>query len=284
MIKSKKSFFKVLKASEAQVQAVLADIDAYYYENKIPKLDPFGKPKEDQNGNIRYRILHPSKGELKYYQRRIKNIILTQIKLPECAFGGVKGKCNILNARCHVGKKYKFVSDLSDFFPSIGPSHVYKALINENFSPDVASIITRISTWSNSVPQGAPTSTHIANIVLKPVDIKIMELAKNNNITYSRFVDDLAFSSHQDFRKLTGELISPMLIEGFRLSQDKTNYKLGATEITGIWVRNNDLEVSDLMKEKIQNPQLFNASQNMGNKNYTNRVHELSPGKNTSIV
>lgn len=274
MIKSKKTFFKLIKTEEVRVNQILANIDKFYYEKKEPKLDPFGKQRLDEIDNPIYRILHPSKGELKFIQQRIKNIILSQIKFSPNAFGGVKGKSNILNAKCHKGKKYKFVTDLRKFFPSIKPFQIYQALIDEGFSPDIASMITKLCTYNNANPQGAPTSTHLANLVFKKTDKKINALCSKYKITYSRFVDDLAFSSPIDFKDKAVHLIQPVIDDGFNISHKKTKYGVDAIEVTGVWVYNNQLDVSDKMKDKLATPEKFTVNQNIGNANYSKRVRK----------
>lgn len=272
MIKSTKSFYKIIKSNPKRIFALLERLDEYYYEKREIKTDAFGQPKRNSDGSIKYRILLPSKGELKLIQQRIKNIILKQISFPECAYGGIKRKNNILNAKCHKGKKFKFVTDLNKFFPSVKPFQVYNALIKEGFSPDIASLITKLTTYRNQVPQGIPTSTHITNIVFKEIDIEIMKFCKQNSIIYTRFVDDLSFSSIKDFKSITNEILQPVINSGFNISHRKTKFGIGSIEITGIWVRNNKLDVSDKMKEKLAHPESYTKLQNKGNLNYTHRV------------
>jgi len=274
MIKSKKTFFKLIKTEEPRANKILENVDKYYYEKKDPKLDPFGVQRRDEDDQPLFRILHPSKGELKFIQQRIKNIILSQIRFSPSAFGGVKGKSNILNAKCHKGKKFKFVTDLRKFFPSIKPFQIYDSLIDEGFSPDIASLITKFCTYNNSNPQGAPTSTHLANLVFKKTDKKINSICSQNNITYSRFVDDLAFSSPTDFKDKTVQLIQPAIDDGFNISHKKTKYGINAIEVTGVWVYNNQLDVSDNMKDKLSTPEKFTVNQNIGNSNYSKRVRK----------
>jgi len=78
--------------------------------------------------------------KLKEIQKRINKSILNKMSIPKYIFGGAKGKDNVLNAKQHQGKKFKFITDLTNFFPSITNKMVYDVYIAYHFSPDVASL------------------------------------------------------------------------------------------------------------------------------------------------
>ena len=80
---------------------------------------------------------------------------------------------------------------------------VYNTLVEKGFSPDVASVITKLTTFKGHLPQGAPTSTTLANLVFLPTGLKLNEIAKQHNLRFTIFVDDVTFSSHNDFKHLT---------------------------------------------------------------------------------
>jgi RNA-directed DNA polymerase len=161
--------------------------------------------------------------------------------LPENIHGGIKGKDNITNTKLHKGKKYHLVTDISDFFPSISNREVFRMLKDYGFSNDVAHILTKLTTYLGKVPQGAPTSTGIANLVFSKVDKILIDFCEQNHIIYSRFVDDLSFSSDKDFKPLVNQIISIITSFGFKINRRKTHYKVGPVDITGINVRNNCL-------------------------------------------
>ena len=265
-LKSRKSFLKIIKRNQSDLNRLVNNIDKYYYQKTEEKKKP------NKDGSPRLRYLYPSKGELKYVQRLIKNRILSRIVLPNCVFGGVKKRDNIKNAKQHKGKKNKFLTDLKDFFPSIKPFHVYDALIKEGFSPDVASLITRLTTYKNQIPQGAPTSTHISNIVFKSIDMRVKEICSNKNITYTRFVDDLSFSSSTSFKSEVAEILDCIYQNRFSISHKKTYYTIGSAEITGVRTRNNSLDVSDKMRDKLANMDEYTEFQHEANFCYAQRV------------
>ena len=272
MIKSKKHLSRLLGLPFERLEAISNSIDKYYYEKKEPKVNKNGIPRL-LNGEPVYRIINPSRGILKQIQKSISKRILSKINLPNNIQGGRKGKDNISNAKLHKGKKFHFVTDLVDFFPSISNRLVYAMFIENQFSPDVAHILTRLTTYNGKVPQGAPTSTAIANLVFSKVDKILIEICYQNEILYTRFVDDLSFSSIKDFEPLVNTIIKSIRKGGFKISRKKTHYKIGPVDITGINVRNNCLRPTKEFKDK-QSTQTLSDAGKAGRKRYITRIYK----------
>ncbi len=242
MIKSKRHLLHVIKVDSNRLEYILTHLDEFYYsfdKTKFNKLT--GKPKRDGAGKIKKRTINSSKGDLKSIQSRIYNFLLSNITLPKYFYGGVKGKNNILNARYHQGNKYIFTTDLKSFFPSISNKQVYTTLVNLDFSPNIARIITKLITRNGQVPQGIPTSTLIANLVFRPTGDLILEMASRHHIKFTIYVDDVTLSSAQDFKALVPEFLAILKKSGFRISHDKTFYKTKNPTVTGVVVHNNNL-------------------------------------------
>jgi len=275
MIKSKKHLSSLLKVPYPELVKITNKINRFYYKKEEVKKKKDGTPKLDKDGNPRIRTLYPSKGKLKEIQAIIKNAILSKLALSQGVYGGVKGKDSVRNAKVHKGKKYKFVTDLKDFYPSVRPKMVYQALIRYGFSSDVASILTKLTTYKNQVPQGAPTSTHITNIALSDLDDYMTDLCSKRNISYTRYVDDMTFSSQQCFKIVLPEIITAIEKYGLKLSHRKTSYAAGSIMITGARVRNNSLSVSDEMSDKLSHPERYKERQIQGHKAYTKRVKAM---------
>ena len=218
-------------------------------------------------------MLRPSRGLLKVTQSKIKGRIFDEIPLPNEAYGGVAGKDNVLNALHHKGNKYFFVTDLRKFYPSISYRRIYQLLIDLSYSPDVARILTRLTTEGGCLPQGTPTSTSIANLAFKKTDVELNEFCKSVNIRYTRFVDDLTFSSTKDFRKYNQELAAIVAKSGFKIARKKTGYKIGPTRVTGVVVCNNYLDTFKEFDDTI----VFELSDSSfaGKINYKRRVEAV---------
>ena len=198
MIKKPTRLAYHLKLPNEELIELADNSSRYYYKKEEIKTHKDGSPKI-KNGKVQIRILFPSKGKLKIIQSRIKHL-LAKIELPSNILGGVKKCDNIKNAKVHKGKKYHFCTDLKDFFPFITNKAVYNTFIQNGFSPDVSSLLTKLTTCNGELPQGTPTSTHIANLAFLPTDMEIINLCESNKITYTRYVDDLTFSSQDDFQ------------------------------------------------------------------------------------
>jgi RNA-directed DNA polymerase len=249
-IKTIKHLETVLKIKIEKIEHIIHNITTYYYEKKELKIDKNGNIKY-KNGEAQYRIIHPSTGDLKKIQSNIHRKILSQIPLPINVKGGVKGNSNISNAKVHQGNKYKFLTDLEDFFPSISTDTIAKMFVRNGFSKKIASILSQLVTFNNKVPQGAPTSTSVANLIFIPIDNKLIEICESNKIKYTRYVDDLTFSSKYDFQKVCNLFINIINSGGFNISRKKTFYKSGVVEITGINVSNNTINIPNRIKDKL---------------------------------
>lgn len=161
-----------------------------------------------KNGKLR-QISAP-KPRLKRIQRAVHSL-LQEIELPSCAHCGIKGRSNLTHARVHAGKPWVLSMDFKDFYPSISHNRVYHLFRQElNCSPEVASILTRLCTLRNQVPQGGPMSTDIANLVCRQLDTRLMALAGQYEIDYTRFNDDLTFSGKcipESFTRVVKDII-----------------------------------------------------------------------------
>jgi RNA-directed DNA polymerase len=152
MINIIKNLVYELSSSEQAVLEILNNLDGYYKDKKEPKTK-YGQYQRDDKGNIKYRNLCVSRYPLKGIQERI-NLLLQQIELPEYAYGSVKEKNHILNAMQHINNKYFFSVDLKDFFSNIKHRQVFHMFRQNNFSPTVSRILTQLTTYRGSLPQG----------------------------------------------------------------------------------------------------------------------------------
>lgn len=243
MVKSPTSFLRMIDSSEKEYQKIKHNLDRFYTKQERQKTDQFGNIKFDQDGNPEKRIIHPSWKKLKSIQKLINSRILSQIPLPDALHGAIKEKSCITNAKAHQGNKYFLLTDLRGFFPSIKHYIVHERLLEAGFSKPVAHMITRLVTYKGCVPQGAPTSSTIANFVFFPYDQKLMKICSNKNLTYTRFVDDLTFSSKTFISQNTVDsLLDVIRSSPFKFHPRKTGMSIGRTEVTGVEVRNNGLE------------------------------------------
>jgi RNA-directed DNA polymerase len=241
----------LLRCKLYEVDNILKRIDRYYGSKEELKKHKNGQPKTYKDGTLKKRLINPSYNRLKMLQSNIKSNVLNKAVFPEHIQGGAKSRSNITNAKRHQGNKYVLTTDLQNFFPSITSKQVYSMFLRLGYSNYVSNYLTKLTTYNHRLPQGTPTSTHIANLVSLEMDEQLLKLCEQNNITYSRFVDDLTFSSPSDFGPCIQRIIDIIALNNFNISWRKTEYQ-GNQTITGIKVFNNYIDAPDSVKEKVK--------------------------------
>ncbi len=186
------------------------------------------------------------------------NILLKAIYSPsEHAMGFTEGRSVVTNSERHKGQNYIYNIDLKDFFPSIDQARVWKRLQLKpfNFSTTIASLIAGmcsmktdfegdngIKTTRYVLPQGSPTSPIITNMICDNLDRRLAGVAKRFGLKYSRYADDITFSSMHNVYQKNGDFIVELnriiTDQGFQINESKTRLqKKGARqEVTGIIV------------------------------------------------
>lgn len=271
----------ILGYNQKLVSSVLDDIDANYKEWTETKIDKkTGNIKKYKDGTEKKRVFREPSQLLKGIQRKIKDNILSPIKLPNPVHGGVKKRSNITNAKPHQGNKFIFTTDLQDFYPKISSKRVYDTFLNLGFSTHSSHWLTKLTTWKHELPQGTPTSTHLANLVFLSADLDLINLCNQNNITYTRFVDDLTFSSQQDFSNLLNDILEIVTSHSFKISYRKTKYSSNQT-VTGIVVFLNKIDAPTKIIEKSNNETLTNANIKPYT-NYLNNIRKTNIAKKTN--
>lgn len=166
-----------------------------------------------------------------------------------CVCGFARGKSVVDNANNHVGKNYVFNLDMKDFFPSIQQARVWARLqaAPYNIKKEVANVIAGLCCMRTThgkfvLPQGAPTSPILTNMICERLDRRLTGLAKRFGLSYSRYADDITFSSMHyvyssdgDFMKELNRIVAE---EHFTLNSKKTRLqkKGERQEVTGITV------------------------------------------------
>lgn len=113
-------------------------------------------------------------------------------------FGFVSGRGIRQNAESHVQKRTVINIDLEDFFSQVHFGRIYGALQSKPYclSKEVAQAIAQISCFKGVLPQGAPTSPILTNIVCRSLDNCLIQLARENRCSFSRYADDITFSTY----------------------------------------------------------------------------------------
>jgi hypothetical protein len=134
---------------------------------------------------------------LKSLQERVYHKLLRRLPVHPAATGFVRGRSIVDNARPHSRRSVVINLDLADFFPSISAERVMRAWRGIGWNKESARILTNICTHEGRLPQGAPTSPAISNLVCRKLDVRLtayMQKGKSVNGRYTRYADDLTFS------------------------------------------------------------------------------------------
>ncbi|WP_409312737.1 retron Ec67 family RNA-directed DNA polymerase/endonuclease [Pseudomonas putida] len=232
---------------------------SYLVYKRPAKYTQFTIPKS--NGEPR-QICAPC-DELKALQKQVKVLLdkcLATIEATSQARGAIShgfkaGHSIITNAEPHKKRKYVFNVDLEGFFDSIHMGRIRGFLIsNKDFklNPKVATVLAQIMCHDDKLPQGSPTSPVASNLIGHLLDLRLVQLAKRNGCSYSRYADDLTFSTNK--KEFPEEIASsdesgnswsagPSLIKiiqksGFKLNHNKTRmqYRTNRQSVTGLVV------------------------------------------------
>ena len=265
-----KKLCHIIGFSQSEIMNLLTSIDKNYKEWWEAKEDKTGKAKTYLDGTFKTRTFRNPSQLLKAIQKRIKINIIDKFPLPNCVHGGVKKRSNITNAKAHQGNKYLFETDLQEFYPNISMTRVYETFINLGYSTHISHWLTTLTTRKNELPQGSPTSTGISNLVFIKTDYKLLKLCKTNNIIYTRYIDDLTFSSQQDFGNIVNEVLDTVSGDNFKISRRKTNYS-GEQTVTGIKVLPNKIDAPQIILDKAK----IETDTGSTVKPYTNYVNNI---------
>ena len=208
----------------------------------FPKI---AKPKKKR------RIDNPRK-PLKKIQKRILAALKT-VDLPSYIKGGVSGQTLLDNIKIHAGADMLVTIDVKSFFRSIGSRQVHKIWCYQlNCSRKLASILTKLTTFEGHLPQGAPTSTYLANLLIASVEPGILSACESLNIKYSTWVDDLAFSG-SNAPEIIGTVVKILRSLGLSVSHKKLKVmRLGSRIALNDVVIGNELNLTSEYRRTIR--------------------------------
>lgn len=224
-----------------------------YYKFEIPK----------KNG--KFRTIYAPQKSLKNLQKKLYKILILFYITKVPVHGFVKNKSIITNANYHLNKKLILNLDLNNFFMTINRGRVFGLFRNKpfGFSILISKILTDICCLQNILPQGAPTSPIISNLICRQLDNNLTQLAKAFHCSYSRYADDITFSTNQkefpieiakveydennkEVKHVVGNILKQtILLNGFKINEEKTRIqnKHNRQSVTGIII-NEKLNIS----------------------------------------
>lgn len=243
-VKSRKDIAEVLNIPIQKLTYVLyrKKVESYYCSFEISKKSG-GK-----------RIIKAPSGDLKYIQKKLaeilyeyqKQILKNKGTISQISHGFEKGKSIVTNASVHKRKLVIINVDIENFFDSFHFGRV-KGFFEKNMyfklPSDVSVVIAQIVCYQGKLPQGAPTSPIITNLICQILDHRLLKLAKKYKLDYTRYADDLSFSTNSKSfllkeEKFIKDVKKELSKSGFIINSKKTRicYKNSRQEVTGLIV------------------------------------------------
>lgn len=205
------SIEKDLGLTAKTLYAVSNSINKHYRTEKIIKSD----------GS--YRELSIPDTQLKYIQRRIANILLSQMDISPFATAYKPGGSTKINALPHIGHHIVLKLDIRHFFNSILYSTVKESAFPlTKYSEQNRILLTMLCYYKDALPQGAPTSPAISNIIMHDFDNIVGTWCGKQNIVYTRYCDDMTFSGDFDPYVVKTFISAELRKYGFFLNENKT--------------------------------------------------------------
>ena len=217
-------------------------VNSYYEVFSIPK----------KSGGL--RIITAPDADLKKIQDKLASKLLEHKKYireennikVNISHGFEKNKSILTNAKIHVNKRYLLNIDLKDFFPTIHFGRV-RGYFQKNkyfkLNNEIATLIAQLSCCEGKLPQGAPTSPIIANMICEILDLRILKLCKKYKVDYTRYADDLSFSTNDrnfllNKDNFLEEVNQEITHAGFSINTSKTRlaFRNSKQTVTGLVV------------------------------------------------
>jgi RNA-directed DNA polymerase len=239
-------FSKLVGYDSKFIIAAAYSTDSFYRQYSVPKIA----------GGA--RLISEPLPSLKEIQRWILDNLLHKIRPSRFAKGFVLGRSIKDNARFHRGQAKVLSLDIKDFFPNVRPGRVFNLFRSLGYQRRLAFYLTRICTLDGSLPQGAPTSPALSNLVSIRIDRRLGGFALKQGIRYTRYADDLSFSGDFDVGGVITFAKKVVSEEGFRLNESKIRLmeRHQRQEVTGVVV-NTRLQAPASLRKKFRTEMYF---------------------------
>lgn len=157
------------------------------------------------------------------------------------------------NASYHIESNLILSLDIKDYFPSIKYNRVYNFYYGLGYTKSVAVLLSNLCLLNGSLPQGAPTSPALSNLVTKNIDKNISNFTNKRKIRYTRYADDMTFSGNFNAGEIISFVNHVLSINGFKLNRSKirTRKQFQQQEVTGIVV-NKKMQISKKKRKEIR--------------------------------
>ena len=230
-------------------------------------------------GKGKMRIINAPSMPIKVRQQWVLKEILEKREVHPCCHGFVKGKSILTNAKMHMGSKEILNMDIKDFFPSINFPLIINIYLQMGYGREAAEALAMLCCHEGQLPQGAPTSPYLANLVLRDMDNRLNCFCSRENIIYTRYADDMTFSGNVPLEKFINEFRKIISSYSFQVNEEKTRvYKEPYRKmVTGLIVKEDRIcipkKFKRLLKQEIYYCQKNGVTQHLKNTGNADRVN-----------
>lgn len=205
--------------------------------SRVPSLyvGPMHKPKKSGKG---FRDVYDTAPPLKPLLKKINQVFFEVVDFPTYLQGSIKGRDAVRNAQLHAGAQVAICEDIEKFFDHITADRIFSIWHGFfRFAPDVAELLTSLTTNAGRVFQGTPTSSYLANLAFWDIEPMVVSKLAGRGIRYSRYVDDITMShasglSSRDKAWAMAQVIAMMGSRGFKPARGKHAISRGGAAIT----------------------------------------------------
>ena len=181
------------------------------------------------------RTIEAPDDQLKRMQRLILRRVLSGLKTHRCAFGFERGRSIVGHAQHHCRQAVVIRLDIVGFFPATSSARIYNYFRFIGWNRRASRLLTKLTTHNGHLPQGAPTSPRLSNLVNYRMDARLEAMlwrVAGSDARFTRYADDLTFSLGYEHSEVVGEIIrkASMIVrdEGYRLHRKKKTHTLRA--------------------------------------------------------
>lgn len=196
---------------------------------------PIPKPKKNGKGT---RDVYDAKHPLKPLLQKINRVFFRNVDYPDYLQGSLAGRDPTTNALVHRNSRLLVSEDISKFFDHIDDDRVFSVWHGcFRFDEESSKLLTEITTMDGFVRQGAPTSSYLGNLAFWDVEGAVVTKLREQGFRYSRFVDDVAFSSQRpmssdDVAWAIAQLYAMMGSRGFKPQRGKHEFQTSAKRVS----------------------------------------------------
>ena len=213
----------------------------FYRYFKIPK----------KNGGV--RLISEPLPNLKDIQEWILHNILYCVDVSAYAKAYIPKKTIKDNVRFHRRQNKVLTLDIKDFFGSLSDWMVFQFFLENGYSESVSMLLTKLCCLNGCLPQGAPTSSTLSNILMIDFDKEVAEYCLKNNIRYTRYADDMTFSGDFNAGEVINFIRKELNMMELELNDDKIRVRIQGQqqEVTGIVV-NEKIQLPKRIRKEIR--------------------------------